>query len=96
MDGQLRSAACGVVVDMAADIVDRGLNMTRFIGFTCVLIILAALLYASAPARAAAPTPISDNCVLDSTIGILDVYFCESDFGPDYFINSFGFVVVID
>jgi hypothetical protein len=39
-----------------------------------------------------APTPISDNCEQVATIGILDVYFCETDYG-DIFVNSFGFMM---
>ena len=71
--------------------------MARFIGLMSILIILAALLYAGAPVQAAPPTvPISDNCVVDGTIGVLTVFYCESESGVDYLVNSFGFVVVID
>lgn len=72
------------------------MKLSTFFGVVCALLIVAAMLNAGIPAQAAAPTPISDNCELDSTIGVLEVYFCDSDFGPDYYVNSFGFVVVIN
>lgn len=66
-----------------------------FIGLVCALFFVAAMLSAASPVNAA-PTPISGNCVLDSTIGTLEVYYCESDFGVDYIVNSFGFMAIVD
>lgn len=43
-------------------------------------------------AQAAAPTPISENCEQVATVGLLDVFFCESEHG-DFYVNSFGFMM---
>jgi hypothetical protein len=40
----------------------------------------------------AAPTPISDNCEAIGTVGLLELYFCETDYG-DLYVNSFGFML---
>jgi hypothetical protein len=39
-----------------------------------------------------APTPISDNCEEIANIGIIQYYFCETNYG-DFFTNSFGFML---
>lgn len=66
------------------------------------LIILLALAVVFAPtalhadsAEADAPTPISDNCEAVATVGLLEVYFCETDYG-DLYVNSFGFMLEAD
>lgn len=46
-------------------------------------------------AQPAAATPISDNCVKVATVGLLETYFCETDYG-DLFINSFGFMTEVE
>lgn len=42
--------------------------------------------------HAQAAPPISDNCVEVANVGLLDVYFCESDYG-NFYVNSFGFMM---
>jgi hypothetical protein len=53
----------------------------------------AADLPTSAQAQA---VPISENCQLDSEVGLIQVFYCESQFGPNYLVNSFGFMMVPD
>lgn len=57
-----------------------------------VLLLLFALTYR--PNVAVADTvPVSGNCTLDAEIGAFDVFYCESDFGLDYYVNSYGFML---
>lgn len=64
--------------------------------FATLIVLLLALAFSldlsAKAAEPAAPTPISDNCVAVATVGILDVYFCETAHG-DIFVNSFGFMM---
>jgi hypothetical protein len=59
-----------------------------------VLIVLALVFFApdANAATPATPTPISDNCEQVATVGIIEYYWCESDYG-DFFTNSYGFMV---
>lgn len=41
-----------------------------------------------------APLTVSDNCEQTATVGLLEIYYCEMDYGPDLLVNSFGFMVV--
>lgn len=72
--------------------------MGRFIGTICILIVLAALLHAGAPVKAAQPdtVPVSDNCEQVAEVGIIQYFYCENDYGPDMLVNSLGFMVVVD
>lgn len=73
----------------------RGLFLVAYILVIALACLFVTLLPPVQAAEGGAPIT-SDNCELVGEVEDIRNYYCEPDFGPAYFQNSVGFVVVAE
>ena len=66
--------------------------MRAWVFLVTVVFVLWAFAHAGVRDVTASAPQLSDNCVLEATVEGIRVYYCEGDYGPDFLINSLGFM----